>query len=286
MSPEWGSGPSLGGTQFALHPDESRFAFWRPHAAPIQAALLRLTGWIEEDVERELLVASADGPLVAHSAEGRPIRATVSRRPAPSDGVLFRLEKPGTRERADWETYFVWVRLLQGHDRLVNQGRIEAYKSLADVDARILSLSEEKDRVAEAETTSRADLMSRAKILRRLAKAGISRGSKPSPTGPYARLRKLTEEAAADRAARVAVARDIAARFENLGFERASIEQQLRSLELRASRRVYAGLFGQINAFLDVQALSAASIAIEEFRKTPRRETAVVEEMEARLATD
>ena len=261
-----------------LSPEGERYGFWQPHATPIQASLLRLTGWLDEDPEREVLVVD--------NAEGRSFRATAAGTVSPSQRVLFRIEKPGTRERADFETYFVIVRKLQSAERLKHQMYAKAQAKLAEVDARIVALRKEKDRIADAETASRAELMAKARRLARAAKAGIARGSKPSPNGPYTKLLKLREEAIKDRERRLAVARGIAGRFEALRYERSPFEQELRLYDPKKPPQIYVGLFAQINAFLDVQALSAASIAIEEFRKTPRHESAVVEEMERRLATD
>ena len=83
-----------------------------------------------------------------------------------------------------------------------------------------------------------------------------------------------------------AKARDFDRRWERLRAERKPYELEIARLEQEAARRVYAGLFARINAFLHVQALSAATIAIEEYRTNPRRESALAEEMERRLAVE
>lgn len=268
------------------YPDRQRYAFWRPHATPIQASLLRLTGWLEEEADREVLVERGDGTLVTHSSEGKPLRALVTRSVAPADKVLFRLERPGTRERADWESYFIAVRKIQGHNRLVQQKIAEADRDLARNDARILELTQERDAKARAAEAEAAEFQERMRGLEKRARAALARGSKPSPTGPYRQLEAMRAEGSALSEKWAEARRGIAARFDALQKERVPIQQRREWYDLRVGRRVYPGLYGIVNAFLDVQALSAASIAVEEFRKTPRHDSAVIEEMEARLATD
>ncbi len=267
-------------------PDRQRFAFWRPHATPIQASLLRLSGWLEDEVPREVLVARGDGTLVAHDAGGSAIRATLTTQTSPADHVLFRLEKPGTRERADWEGYFLAVRKLQAHGRLVHQKISETERELTRIDMEILALHESKAVSALVAEQEQAEFGRKVSDLEQRARKSLAKGSKPAPNGPYRKLEAMQEEGRALSAKWAEERRAIASRFEALKQERVPVQQRKDWLSLRSDRHVFAGLFTVVNAFLDVQALSAASMAIEEFRKNPRNQSAIAEEMEARLATD
>ncbi len=293
-------------------PERQRFSFWWPHATPIQASLLQVTGWLSEDPDRTVPVEGKTEPVPVSDVR-------------PSESVLFRLEKPGTRERADWEWYFLTVRRVQAHGRLVRQKVAETKARQAQLDQRIATLRTENDRRAEEAEKEHAEFVQKVKRLEvaaREAAAGRSEtprrmvrtvvvpsgalGSpdtppavfeyedesepvpdpKPRPNEPYRQLLVARDEgrAIADKWAQVQ--QDLARRLENLTQERAPIEQRLRWLEERSHHRVFPGLFATVNAFLDIQALSAASVAIEEFRKTPRRESALADELEARLAVD
>lgn len=295
------------------HPDSRRYAFWRTRAMPIRASLLRITGWLEEEPDREV-------PVVEHDHGDGRTRARWTREPSPTDSVLFRLDRPGTRERADWEAYFVWVRTLQDHGRLVQQKSAAAQAKIDEIDGRLAALRSEWDAAAEQAEKDHAEFQRTVSELKEALKpptAGLSAthavavpagalglpGDSPvlvdveGPLQAAAPPRTPTEEQLrrieATRKGGLALVsaweskrKALERRFERLHAERKPFELELKRLELESTRRVYAGLFSRINAFLDVQALSTASVAIEEFRKTPRRESAVIEEMEARLATD
>ncbi len=293
-------------------PERQRFSFWWPHATPIQASLLQVTDWLSENPDRSV-------PVVGRAD---PVRASNVR---PNESVLFRLEKAGTRERADWEWYFLTVRRVQAHGRLVHQKLGETSARRAQLDDRVGELQRETEtRTREAEK-ERDEFVRRVRQLEAAARAERAESQKrgrlpvrtvevpagvlgtpgapplvfeyedetepvsgpPASLGPaYRELLAAREEGRALGARWTGVWQDLARRRENLERERAPVEQRLRWLEERATRRVFPGLFATINAFLDVQALSAASVAIEEFRKSPRRESALADGLEARLASD
>ncbi|HEV2317531.1 MAG TPA: hypothetical protein VGV89_08175 [Thermoplasmata archaeon] len=304
------TGPSL--LPMVDTPERQRFSFWWPHATPIQASLLQLTDWLGENPDRPV-------PVVG---QAEPVRALNVR---PNESVLFRLEKPGTRERADWEWYFLTVRRVQAHGRLVRQKLGEARARRTQVDSRVAELQRETDtRTREAEK-ERDEFVRRVGQLEAAARAERAESQKkgklpvrtvevpagvlgtpgaaplvfeceddteavpgpPTSHGPaYRELLAARDEGRALGGRWAGIWQNLARRRENLERERAPVEQRLRWLEERATRRVFPGLFATINAFLDVQALSAASVAIEEFRKSPRRESALADELEARLAAD
>ena len=286
MVRSWDSEPLRRAAPGAEPPDESRFAFWKPHATPIQVELLRLTGWLSDEMDREVVVPDAEGQEVVHDSFGKPVRATLTRKPSSSQNVLFRLEKPGTKERADWEWYFLLVRRVQAHGRLVQQKVAETSAELAKIGQRIVELQAEKERLAVLAETEVAAYRKRVKKLERAARAGLAKHRKPAPNGPYARLAAMVPEGRALAEKWADVSRELAGRTERALQERVPVARRLEWLARRSDHHIFAGLFSVINAFLDVQALSAASVAIEEFRKTPQHDSAVIEEMEARLATD
>jgi hypothetical protein len=292
--------------------ERQRFSFWRPHATPIQASLLEVTGWLGADPDRSLAVSGRPDPVPAAKVGS-------------SESVLFRLERPGTRERADWEWYFLTVRRIQAHGRLVCQKIAETKERRERVDQRLVELRAEIDQNAEAAAKEHAEFVQKVHRLEAAARGaetsaahperrsvrsasipsgvlglrggGVTvvefeddsdnvRGAETRSNAPYRQLVAARDEGRALAAKWAQVREDLDRRKENLERERAPIEQRLRWLEERASRRVFPGLFATINAFLDIQALSAASVAIEEFRRTPRRESALADELEARLAAD
>ena len=64
------------------------------------------------------------------------------------------------------------------------------------------------------------------------------------------------------------------------------LELRLKGFRDHLVPRVYPGLWARINAFLDLQALSVANVAGEEFRKAPRPLTGLVARRESELEAD
>lgn len=288
----YGSDP-VGRQVTGLHPDVTRFNFWRPHATPVPASLLRVTGWLDDESDQEVPVVTADGPFVFHEAEGRTVRATLARRPDPSAHVLFRLEKPGTRERADWEWYFVLVYRIRDYNRKVRGMIAEVDANIAQLDTQIQA---EWRSLADRMAAERADLVHEIEGTRGVSVPAGALGQpgdqpvvlRPAAPSPDVQQR-LAEAAAKGRAMGRAwseAAADIERRIALLEDQRRPVELKRKWLQPKLGRWVLAGVFPVINAFLSVQALTAATVAMEEFRKEPRHVTALEEEALARLATD
>ena len=301
-----------------LHPDVTRFNFWRPHTTPIPAFLLRVTGWLQEGME--VMTESTDGQYVVHQESGRQVRATFTSNPSDSDRVLFQVERPGTRERQDWEIVMVRLWKLYNAQRAAQQEAEVIRARLEPINQRIAAFdAEEKatmapwaerahklcDTIANLKAAAAAASGAPPGKLRVEVPAGVLGlpvceavpveidGPGPSPLG--ARRATEAEIRAVELVRKTWAALDaewqrlhapFARRREDLELEKAPVVARLRFAETASTNRVQVGLYSQINAFLTMQALSAASVAIEEFRKTPRHASAVIEEMEARLATD
>lgn len=275
-----------------LHPDVTRFNFWRPHATPVQASLLRLTGWLDDDADQEVPVVSSDGAYVFHESDGRTVRATLTSRPKSGAQVLFRLETPGTRDKANWEAYFVSVYRLRDLGLKVRQ-------RIAQTDAKLIALDAEAAKLDQrwAELRDRME-RERASLLSALTPKGPAlvppgalglRGSEP--VAIHQTSTRWSDRAVAGVIQRMTASleaeRDELEREDNeLKQRRVPFELMRKNLEPKIGRMILPGIFPVINAFLSVQALTAATVAMEEFRKTPRHDSAVIEEMEARLATD
>ena len=288
----YGSDP-VGRQVAGLHPDVTRFNFWRPHATPVPASLLRLTGWLDDESDQEVPVVTSDGPFVFREAEGRTVRAVLARRPDNSANVLFRLEKPGTRERADWEWYFVLVYRIRDYHRKVRGIIAEVDTNITRIDAQIQA---EWTSLADKMAAERADLVGEIEGIRGVS---VPAGAFGQPGGDPVVLRPAA--AATDvqkRLAEVAIqgralgrgwseaAAALERRVAQLEDERRPFELKRKWLQPKLGRWVLAGAFPVINAFLSVQALTAATVAMEEFRKEPRHGTALEEEALERLATD
>lgn len=290
-------------------PEMHRFEFWKPHATPIPVSLLNLTGWLGQNPSRLLAVERPGGPV--------PVRASDIR---PGESVLFRLDKPGTRERADWEAYFGWVTALQAHEWTVEQLKAEALAKIVAIDSKIEALAKEREAAALEAAEDKRQYDEELGLLKgslRDRAAGANPGQPvPVPAGafgdrgggfvfvegaPRAPGTTLGQRVDGEglqwveNARRAGLSlvskweakeREFDRRYQRLRAERKPYELEIARLEQEAARRVYAGLFARINAFLHVQALSAATIAIEEYRTNPRHESALADEMERRLAVE
>jgi len=105
-----GNGPrGQGGVIFPIadNSESTRLAYWRQHSQPIPTALLQITGWIDEDPERDVLV-QVGHQVVAAKAKSKPT------------SVLFRLpEDP--RGRAEWTYILTWLRREQSRRLMVKK---------------------------------------------------------------------------------------------------------------------------------------------------------------------
>ena len=80
--------------------------------------------------------------------------------------------------------------------------------------------------------------------------------------------------------------REATSRLASLEGRRSALREDLETAQRNDKRRYYPAAFARGRAFLDREALEAAAVASEEMRKTPRRSTAIAEQMERRLASE
>ncbi len=245
--------PSVGFSSVSLvdSGERKRLSFWRQHAMVLPAELLEITGWLGFDPEREVLTGTAKG------IRGVPAGS----KPA---NVLFLVPPEGTRAYRNWEWCLGYLRLEQSRRRLVRQRVLEAESELEGVE---VELREIRDRHEGLD----AQLRAIAERYSREPKAGA-----PSTRAiPPAELVEGVVEARANLAAyRVARRR------------RANAQLRAQGLRDHLAPRVYPGLWARINAFLDLQALSVASVAGEEFRKVPRPLAGLGSRLERELEAD
>jgi hypothetical protein len=231
--------------------ERERLSFWRQHAAAIPAELLEITGWLTQATERGALT-DADGNIHRVVAGSRP------------SNVLFLVPQEGSRAYRNWEWCLNYLRIEQGRRRLLQQQVERAEASVKAADA---ELEELRSRHQELDTR-----------LRRLAdepREPIRREDKCEQNPKLDELRfGLAEARGNQTACRVAERRRETARL------------RLEGLRDHLAPQVYPGLWARVNAFLDLQALSVANVASEEFRKTPRSLARVAARFERELEED
>ena len=231
--------------------ERDRLSFWRQHAVAIPSELLEITGWLTLATEREALTQK----------EGGVHRVSAGSRPS---NVLFLVPREGTRAYQNWEWCLNYLRMEQGRRRLVQQqvGEAEAAVKAAEAELELIRHRQEEldARLRETEPQARGE---------------VKGGSPPSPTGPYARLVEGLAEARENLAAHRAAER-----------RRDRLRLRLEGFRDHLVPRVYPGLWGRVNAFLDLQALSVANVAGEEFRKVPRSLARVATRFERELEED
>ena len=231
--------------------ERERLSFWRNHAVAIQSELLEITGWLSQAGDRRVLT-DATGHVQAVPASSGPAN------------VLFLVPREGTRTYQNWEWCLGYLRLEQSRRRLVRQQVEEAETAVKAAEAeleRIRHRQEELDaRLRETEPRARGEVVG---------------GQPPSPTGPYAQLVEG-----------VAEARENLAAFRSAGRRRDRLRLRLEGLRDHLVPRVYLGLWARVNAFLDLQALSVANVASEEFRKVPRPLAGLAARLERELEGD
>ena len=252
MAPDW-TGHGEGGPFAVLEsPEKHRFAFWKDHATPLPRELLELTRWLSSDPGRVVPEQGTDGAVRLTAASA-------------ASNVLFLKPERGPAA-ALWERVLVLLRTIKANQERIDYMAAEARQRLSEVDDR---LREVAARVEESRP--------QWKEMYRRARAGRKAGHKPSRTGPAAQLRAELEKL-----------RETQRRFETLEQERVVAARRVKFLEgeKASSLRPRPGLWGQINAFLDLQVLSAASVASEEFRKTPQLRALRLSELERQLAEE
>ncbi|MGB7124147.1 MAG: hypothetical protein WBE40_04740 [Thermoplasmata archaeon] len=228
-----------------------RLAFWEKHCHAIQSDLLEITGWMGRSPDREVLT-EAGGKV-------RFVRAGT----APAN-VLFRVPREGTRAYQNWEWCLGYLRMEQSRRWLVRQQVEEAERALQD--------SEEELKELRARHRK---LDSRLRSLAVRARADARSGSGQQPNGPLAQLQ-----------AGMAEARENLAVYRVAERHRDTIRLRLEGHRDHLVPRVYPGLWARVNAFLDLQALSVANVASEEFRRHPQLAARWADRREQALAED
>jgi hypothetical protein len=231
--------------------ERQRLSFWRHHAVAIQSDLLEITGWLGFDPTREVLTRTRAG-VQAVPAGSRP------------PNVLFLVPPEGTRTYQNWEWCLGYLRLEQSRRWLVRQHAVEA-------EAELKAAEEEVEQIRLRHEGLTARLRETSKQV-----GGDAQGAfPPSTVGPRARIAEgLTE------------ARENLDAFRAAERHRATLQLRLAGLRDHLVPRVYPGLWARVNAFLDLQALSVASVAGQEFRKVPRPLTGLAVRLERELEAD
>jgi hypothetical protein len=211
--------------------EQTRVDYWKDRTEVLPRELLEITGWPGRAGEGE----TNPGPEreVAADQEGQrvAVRATEAR------NAVFRIPLEGpVRER--WQEYLGYLRKEQ-------QNRWLKEELLAEAVAEEKAAREELTRCHEAVTKAEAELA-----------ASRTAGGAPSSQGEVERRTSELRRRVSDRG--LAQGR----------WERVAAEVRWR--QSRAATPRYVGLHGEINAFLDLQALSVARLASEELRRRPR----------------
>ncbi|MGH9030411.1 MAG: hypothetical protein ACRDV4_12455, partial [Acidimicrobiales bacterium] len=215
--------------------ERERLSFWRQHAVAIPSELLEITGWLTRAVDREALTEE-EGDVQPVAPGSRP------------SNVLFLVPQEGTRAFQSWEWCLCYLRMEQSRRRLVQRQVERAKASLEAADAELANLR-----------TRHKDLDSGLRPLADEAHRSVQQGDELAAARLTIRLRSGLAEVRANLAS-------------YRGVERRCETARLRLEGLRDHLvpQVYPGLWARVNAFLDLQALSVANIASEEFRKVPR----------------
>jgi hypothetical protein len=231
--------------------ERERLSFWRQHAVAIPAELLEITGWLSHAAER--------GALTETGGEAQPV--SPGSRPS---NVLFLVPPEGSRAYQNWEWCLNYLRTEQGRRRLVQQQIERAEASLRTAEEELHALR-----------TAHEELDNRLRLLADETREGHHRGDGIHRDRRMAELRLG-----------LAQARENLSSSRLLERRRETSRLRLQGLQDHLEPQVYPGLWGRVNAFLDLQALSVASVAGEEFRKVPRSLARVATRLERELAED
>jgi hypothetical protein len=239
--------------------EQTRLDYWREHSEALPRELLELTGWITREPERTI-PSEVDGHI-------ERIRA------ADATNAVFRVPEAGPA-RELWHVYLTYLRREQANRRLLDLRLARAAEEELELQATLASsrnelerahrdLDRARTRVAEAEERARlymSALMERARA-----------GNKPvrKDVGAAAKLVHRAKETHD-----VDVAAELVRRTESevrvLEQRGQRLAGRVRWIRERSRVKVYIGLWGEINAFLDLQLLSVASVGTEELRRHPR----------------
>lgn len=231
--------------------ERERLSFWRQHAVAIPSELLEITGWLAHAAEH--------GTLTNTGGEVR--RVAPGMRPP---NVLFLVPRDGGRTYQNWEWCLNYLRMEQSRRRLVQQQIEQATERVRAADAeleRIRSQHEALDTRLRSLAEGARDCERRGDVLRRatlLAELKIG----------------------------IAGAREDRSAFRIAERHKDTARLRLEGLQDHLAPQVYPGLWARVNAFLDLQALSVANVASEEFRKVPRSLARVASRFEQDLEED
>ena len=231
--------------------ERERLSFWRQHAVAIPAELLEITGWLSQAAER--------GALTETNGEAQPVHP--GSRPS---NVLFLVPPEGSRAYQNWEWCLNYLRTEQGRRRLVQQQIARAESSVSAAEEELNTLR-----------TGHDDLDDRLRPLADEARNDYRRGDRIACDREMAELRLGLVRA-----------RENLASARLLERRRETARLRLQGLRDHLEPQVYPGLWGRVNAFLDLQALSVASVAGEEFRKVPRSLARVASRLDRELEGD
>jgi hypothetical protein len=214
--------------------EKLRLGYWQKFSTPIPADLLRITGWLSQSPDRVVVSQVGGKPVAMRAADAPP-------------NVLFRLPDD-PKSRAQWDSYLHFLRLHQSRVKLVEASVARAKTRL---DAAATRQQQAWDAVFEAD---------------QLARFALDRARAP---------RKAKDQK--DRDGWIAQARihidDVRTAASTYRMELGRLHNAERAHAYYVEKlqpQILPGIWAEINAFLDMQCLTTASLASDEFRKRPR----------------
>jgi hypothetical protein len=219
--------------------EKARLAYWRQYSTPIPTALLRITGWIDESPQRRV-VTEIDGEIVEVPAAANP------------PNVLFRLPADAP-SRQRWEEYLSFLRMHQSRNASVAQLLRQQETIRDELLGEVRSIWDE--------------LFERTELARDAARRALAALAVEVPTHVGAARPRTQETRSLVHQCR-RLATDYRSASRRLDIAERSVRHEREQLE----HTIYPGIFSEINAFLDVQCLSTASLASDEFRRRTRQE--------------
>ena len=254
--------------------EQTRLDYWRMHSEALPRELLEITGWLSRDPERTV-TAEVDGRI-------ERVRA------AEASNALFRVPDVGPA-RELWHLYLTYLRREQANRRLLELRVARATRE--ETEAAIAAGEAEKglERARRDLEKARARLSQVTENARLTVTALLERARAPGAAKPT--RREVSRAANLVRLSNETHEVDVTAEsVRRLESQQRVVVQRLervrahvRWLTERSSAKVYIGLWGEINAFLDLQSLSVASVASEEFRRHPRLHANTLGEVESAL---
>lgn len=254
--------------------EQTRLEYWKEHSAALPRELLEITGWLSQEPER----------TISSEVDGRIERV----RAADATNALFRVPDAGPA-RELWHLYLTYLRREQANRRLLDLRLVRATRAQTDAQAAVeearaglerarRDLERARSRVSEATEKARLTVTT---LLERARTPGADKPTRAEVT-KAAHLVQLSHETHDVEVASEAV-RHLESQMRVLDQRLQRACGRVRWQADRGAAKVYIGLWGEINAFLDLQALSVASVASEEFRRHPRPHVNTSAEVELAL---